>query len=1759
MTLKELFLDEVKKGCQVVVSISGRQEPIAGIVTALDSNLCRIQTQNGASRICLDSITSYDILEEQIAADSAAATSPAPDQTPTGNEATVFFSQPKPIQELTKVLESTQPGDFAIVDWDGIYRALTESTIPQELKREIDNARSTFKYIRSHLDQMHQKELDERMHNLRAKILVLCKKYPDASRELYCMIAAMYFITKRFEDALKYFEDGNDVYSAAYAAYRGGNSDRFTQLINQYVADPSVHDPFLYRLYADDCLKTQDITALCGRVHALRKQNTLSENDRQELLCLCAAGYRITQVVGLPMGWVMDFAAGNELKCIDLFLDSLPNSWKKNVVERAGLSSGLEQLPAAPLKSTIFSFDTQRRFGWINGTPSNHFFYIAQVNCKDALREVLAHSGMAQGLEVTFQLGVPKNPDNRPAAYDIQLTERGADEAAIRLARTKAPKTTVQEITGYLQEYNYDFGKIYVGGEAYNVIEAQIADPYLKGYLAICSHPDIKVKFTPKKDKRGKRIANKVRIDDTDIQFSDADVREMLRSKAVTQAELDQWDNRNDAAAEEPKPSVIEDYYLIPYVALEPVKQPAAPKVAPAAPKPDLKGKQIVRFPVPTSKNSAAELPALEPLPLPEENPFANLPIIALNRNYYEEAHKYLIKGSLKKAEELYIQALSARDRTESAVSDLALQVFLRGDASRIADAYQVVDAFKDFMPREKEILLKISICQKSKERPYQILLCHLINELVKISEKANTKLHFLSVQGKTLRDLGEYQMALTSFAKWHQVYENEVQYRGQSAVSQYANTQNYIKTGEAVCYYFLGDQTRAKNMAKEVLRISSDNTTAQSILDDTLNVQNTDDFLAPVSEDEYRLDNIQISNFAKAQLTSAPISTYVRKNVENGKFTGSAQDASTIIRMLQDTRGKTPAMRRDILQVAANIISQKQAQAASGDHRTLQKLHLTESDQKKYIARSMAAFGDAILDSCSDTDSARYGFLQAIELLDSSEEDYTRSMKHYIESFYNAQQEMAQIVRNDLNSRSVRPNFSMLSEQEPLDHEEFALGMFELCRTLKKAHPAAQSELVRKLNEPLANNSWAQWFDRLSQDSAHGSFKQKLECAEEKYTQYRTLLSNRIEQLPSQFFSQQSSKELTGEFANAAQSAFLSVTDKNRIRTLQGIIQNFSGYFTTVQFQHRSNLLQTTENDILKLIQLISSQPTQFSYDVLLPNLQKIHSNLQQATEEHYRKLPPDISITTTDVGAYVGRSNEVNLHLTISNGGTANDSNKRQMADNISIDITRISEGAEYLRMESDFTGGIFGGEDAEIILVFRITDPKILLYGIDLSLRCSYRYNESRTISKDAYVDYSDTIVIRQGNHAQIYNPYAAHIGQEMSDPAMFVGREQIIKRVIDTMVTERGYNYGMGFLFYGQTRAGKSSIRVHLGNRIRDKFPSIILADLGNLDPDSFFERSFYCDLLFKVNDELKENHPDLYKELLEHGIEAPPDSISEADLEIVLAKFKRYFSRLSSAIRNKTMIVVMADEFSAINTAIQKGRVSNNFMQSWKAMLENYGLFTICFGQDDSPAFILQNQNAFGRMTVEMITYLEKPYAIELMEKPIMVTASDGTEKSRYSPSVTDELYRLTSGSAYLIVKLCSLLVDYLNEKGADYVTSGILHSFLKTRVFTGQKCISEGDFEPQINDRSDPSLADVNATVLLRISRAAQSTGWADLISISDTDLRPRDNQTPQRRKDELLKRLQARDVIEIEEGRRCRIKVTLLNQWLLMKYGTEE
>ncbi len=535
--------------------------------------------------------------------------------------------------------------------------------------------------------------------------------------------------------------------------------------------------------------------------------------------------------------------------------------------------------------------------------------------------------------------------------------------------------------------------------------------------------------------------------------------------------------------------------------------------------------------------------------------------------------------------------------------------------------------------------------------------------------------------------------------------------------------------------------------------------------------------------------------------------------------------------------------------------------------------------------------------------------------------------------------------------------------------------------------------------------------------------------------------------------------------------------------------------------------------------------------------------------TQEPCQPLPPELRLDLTeDITPYLSGGGQVCVHLTVRNGA-AWEEVCRQSADNLSLQARSQTPGVEFAGCEGEPAAHLEGGSAMEVILVFCVTDSRILSLGtFDIEVQCRCCQPSGAPIE-----------ALWRGpapfhRNAPIPNPFADCAGHVMEDGGMFYGREELLSKLLDSLRLDGGYRYGGGFLLYGQARAGKSSLYAHFLRRVREH-PQyagdvllVDLQDLGSVSP--LTDAAFRLRLADALQTEIRTNHPDVQAELERKDISIQQDQLLHSPHAALL--FRRYAERVCTTVRNMNkLVVLMADGFSAVHTAIQRGEMSQGFLQTWKALVESYGVFAVCCGQDDLPAFCMQdNEGIFRSMVLERVPCLAEAPAKALMSEPIALHSGAETV-SRYSGAALDSLYRLTAGSPFLILRVCSLLVEYLNQRGADRVTPGILERFLDAAVFSGRQGVTEGDFEPQISDRANPMLKLVNLRLLRDIALQSASTGWAAVEALTTAQLEPREGQRPDDRRMELLNRLAQRDVIALRQPGLCRIKAGLLARWL--------
>ena len=220
------------------------------------------------------------------------------------------------------------------------------------------------------------------------------------------------------------------------------------------------------------------------------------------------------------------------------------------------------------------------------------------------------------------------------------------------------------------------------------------------------------------------------------------------------------------------------------------------------------------------------------------------------------------------------------------------------------------------------------------------------------------------------------------------------------------------------------------------------------------------------------------------------------------------------------------------------------------------------------------------------------------------------------------------------------------------------------------------------------------------------------------------------------------------------------------------------------------------------------------------------------------------------------------------------------------------------------------------------------------------------------------------------------------------------------------------------------------------------------------------------------------------------------------------------------------------------------------MKFWKGIIQDLGLVGILVGQDYMPDFIAAVPNTFGSTEKHRVTYLTEENALRLIEEPIMMIDPDTfSMESRYKEGATSRILELTAGSAYYTMILCDRLVRYLNEKSSNYVTDADVNELLYTNMLSGVNMLKKDYFVPLYNDEGcfdDTTRSDDNLVLLRAI---AQCCGRENRCLISAV----RCPSLTEERQAMLLEQLEKRDVVEITEGRYCRIKVGLFKEWLLV------
>lgn len=625
-----------------------------------------------------------------------------------------------------------------------------------------------------------------------------------------------------------------------------------------------------------------------------------------------------------------------------------------------------------------------------------------------------------------------------------------------------------------------------------------------------------------------------------------------------------------------------------------------------------------------------------------------------------------------------------------------------------------------------------------------------------------------------------------------------------------------------------------------------------------------------------------------------------------------------------------------------------------------------------------------------------------------------------------------------------------------------------------------------------------------------------------------------------------------------------------------------------------KQNVLNQSRNQLNELIEKLQEEPTFILYSLFDDVLNIMNTSVRSSLAKVMANKPDIEPVGTLQMNLGLTDSKEFTLPLEFSSKPPS------VQARNLKLKIKKVTDGVSFISQLPE-AQNVDEGKNYSKSLKFRLDNSSI--DQVDITIEVEYSFD-----TFDTFTDYTNekrscsfpyTVTFREVESIpNKYRPYAGK--QTVRDESMFFGRETLIRKLYDSISTKNSENRdvlngGNGVVLYGQRRSGKTSILYHLKEKIIKNMKNTIVVDFGGaskaIDDKENSEgmnekdiqqsnsvmtlQNMYFTIICEVKEFIRKTDTDIFNKLKEdirayeneNNEKFFPNSESFENAQNPQMIFNAFLDRFRSVARvddpiNGFRIVIIIDEFTYFNEAIEKKKLPYNFMEKLKGIVSDSFITMVIAGQDNMVEFMERYMNEFSSFQREWVTFLEKDASFKMVTEPI------GEE--RIDPESVEKLYRFTAGSPYLLMLICCKLVDWMNENKIYKLESSLLDDFLADEYMKDYE-FKEDLLEPQFKDAGRIEWTEKIKLVLGLIARQNSKkvspkvipwTEFDDYATINDDMLK--DREVLPNEMHEILERLVKRQVIEKQEGssNRFRIKIPLCREWILRrggsKYGNE-
>lgn len=554
-------------------------------------------------------------------------------------------------------------------------------------------------------------------------------------------------------------------------------------------------------------------------------------------------------------------------------------------------------------------------------------------------------------------------------------------------------------------------------------------------------------------------------------------------------------------------------------------------------------------------------------------------------------------------------------------------------------------------------------------------------------------------------------------------------------------------------------------------------------------------------------------------------------------------------------------------------------------------------------------------------------------------------------------------------------------------------------------------------------------------------------------------------------------------------------------------------------------NAYRNINQKIANIISKLSSNPTEIGYETLLLSLKLLKNNIYSKFVEIEQRVNPTITISILEsVGLEDSQTSELKVEIRNSSdsardvhinslkafGGDLTEDNT------VNIDVRLSADEEKTISIELHMCDKVFIEKAAEV--EFEIDYD-------DIFIATDQRVHETKVEGR--------TIRFNKETFTEIDNKFRHASGGEelVAGDSMFYGRETLIVNIQNAILNGSRNQIAI----YGQKRSGKSSLLNQIIGRLESNKNGSVICGKFSLQglPD---EESN------PVNWILRTIANSLLRGIRKYGVKNIDRSIlelfkTEPDAFTALREFIEYINTIVEL--QNSHFVILIDEFTYLYQLIKDGKVSEDFMRRWIALIEtpDVNLQTIVAAQDTLPHFMNESyaSNYFNKFSKEPLSYLSREEAILLIKDPIKNVV--------FLNHAEELIYEYTSGSAFFTQIFCTRLVDYLNFKKSRTVGKEEIET-VADRLCIGTDRLEPSTFECLTKEADGSEFYENdNRKVLKAIAEQTRAGGH---VNMEDLDV----DMTQEHLK-EVLNNLYSRRVIS-KQGEDYSINVKLFVKWIL-------